>query len=295
MVAADLAVKDDAHLVRAADVDVVADQLVEEDPPGGWPVQDLGGGELDLLNRQLPVVVRLFVLGRERVRQPGQPLAGEPVDLLVGQPVAGLLHGRRVTGGAERVVQRAEGDPRLGALLLGVLVAVQVDLPGEREVAAELQVERAEIGVEPVKVPVVDHRLFFAQPRVPFPGHRIPALAGPPHPGLLLGHADEQELLPAVMASQVLPGDLVFALPLGEVDQVQVAGGDVVVDVGGEHLGHRVHQRRGHEQVPPVVAEEPVDPLPVLQPGLAEGQQHPVDAADLQCHVIGEDLRGGTR
>ena len=53
--------------------------------------------------------------------------------------------------------------------------------------------------------------------------------------------------------------------------------------------------RSGHELVPPVVAEEPLDALPVLQPRLAEGQQHPVDAADLQPHVTGQDLRGSTR
>ena len=68
-----------------------------------------------------------------------------------------------------------------------------------------------------------------------------------------------------------------------------------MADVGGEPLGHRAHQRRGYELVPAVMAEEPVDALPVLQPRLAEGQQHPVDAADLQPHVTGQDLRGGTR
>jgi hypothetical protein len=82
------------------------------------------------------------------VRQPGQPLAGEPVDLLVSQVVAYLLHRGRVSGGAERVVQGGECDAGLGALPLGVLVPVEVDLPGEREVAAELYVERAEISAE---------------------------------------------------------------------------------------------------------------------------------------------------
>jgi len=43
------------------------------------------------------------------------------------------------------------------------------------------------------------------------------------------------------------------------------------------------------------MAEEPVDPLPVLQPQLPERQQHPVDAADLQHHVTGQDLSGSTR
>jgi len=86
-----------------------------------------------------------------------------------------------------------------------------------------------------------------------------------------------------------------FALPLREADQVQAAGIDVVADAGGEPLGHRQHERRGHELVPAVMAEEPVNALPVLQPRLAEGQQHPVDAADLQRHVTGQDLRGGAR
>jgi hypothetical protein len=66
-------------------------------------------------------------------------------------------------------------------------------------------------------------------------------------------------------------------------------------DVRGELLGHRHHQRRRCELVPAVVAEEPMDALPVLQPRLPEGQQHPVGAADLQHHVPGQDLSGSTR
>jgi hypothetical protein len=37
------------------------------------------------------------------------------------------------------------------------------------------------------------------------------------------------------------------------------------------------------------------DALPVLQPRLPEGQHHPVDAADLQRHVPGQDLSSSTR
>jgi hypothetical protein len=68
-----------------------------------------------------------------------------------------------------------------------------------------------------------------------------------------------------------------------------------MADAGGEPLGHRQHQRRGDEPVPAVLAEEPVDPLPVLQPRLPERQQHPVDAPDLQPHVTGQDLSSSTR
>jgi hypothetical protein len=48
---ADGPAEDEVHLVRAADVQVVADQLLEEDPPAHRPVQGHGGGELDLVDR----------------------------------------------------------------------------------------------------------------------------------------------------------------------------------------------------------------------------------------------------
>jgi hypothetical protein len=155
--------------------------------------------------------------------------------------------------------------------------------------------ERAEIGVEPVEVPVAGHRLLLVQPRVRPSGCRVPAPRGPPHPGLLLGHADKQDLVAAGLPCQVALGDLVLALPPGEPDQVQPPRVNVVMDIRGEVLGHRQHQRRGDELVPAVLAEEPVDALPVLQPRLPERQHHPVDAADLQHHVTGQDLSGSTR
>jgi hypothetical protein len=68
-----------------------------------------------------------------------------------------------------------------------------------------------------------------------------------------------------------------------------------MADAGGEPPGHRQHQRRGDEPVPAVLAEEIVDPLPVLQPRLPERQHHPVNTADLQRHVTGQDLSGSTR
>jgi len=98
-----------------------------------------------------------------------------------------------------------------------------------------------------------------------------------------------------VVPGQVLLGDLVLALPLREPDQVQPARIDVMADAGGEPPGHRQHQRRGDEPVAPVLAEEPVDPLPVLQPRLPDRQHHPVNTADLQHHMTGQDLSCSTR
>ena len=139
------------------------------------------------------------------------------------------------------------------------------------------------------------HRRLLVQPRVPLPGRLVPALRGPPDPGFLLGHANEQDALPAVVPGQVLLCDLVFALSLGEPDQVQPARIDVMADVGSELRGHRQHQRRGDEPVAAVLAEEIMDALPVPQPRLPERQHHPVDAPDLQHHVTGQDLSGSTR
>jgi hypothetical protein len=101
-------------------------------------------------------------------------------------------------------------------------------------------------------------------------------LSGRPMPGVVADH-------------------LILALPLREPDQVQPARAGVMADVRGEPLSHRQHQRRRDEPVPAVLAEEPVDALPVLQPRLPERQHHPVDAADLQPHVTGQDLSGSTR
>jgi hypothetical protein len=147
----DLAVEDQAHLVRAADVEVVADHLLEEDPARQRPVQHLGEGELGLQDRHLIPVVRGDVLRGERVRQPGQPLAGQRLDLLAVQAVADRLDRGGVVDRGEGVIQRGEPDPGLGGLALGVLVAVAAQPGRIGEVAAELQEERAEVIVEPVR------------------------------------------------------------------------------------------------------------------------------------------------
>jgi len=56
---------------------VVADQLLEEDPPVHWRVQRLGEGELGLQDRQLiPVAARSVLVG-ERVRQQAQQPGGQ--------------------------------------------------------------------------------------------------------------------------------------------------------------------------------------------------------------------------
>jgi hypothetical protein len=292
-------VEDQAGAVRAAQVEVVVDQLVEEDPPGQRPVQHLGEGELGLQHGDVVLVAGGLVVGGERVRQPSQPLEHQRLDLLRAQPVTDGLHRARVGHRGEGVVQRRDPDAGLGRLPLGVLVAVEAHLRVVREVGGELDEERAEVGVHRVDVELVDHRGVADQPRVGLPGHRVPAGPGPPHPGLLLRPAHEQHPLGQLLdraagrrgrLGQVRPGDVVLALPLAQVHQVQAVDRHVVVQVGHERVGDRFHQhRRG--VAPAALLEEVHHPRGVLQPRLEHVQQHPVDRLDLEHHVIGQHPR----
>jgi hypothetical protein len=78
----DPAFEDQLHLIGTADVEVLADDLLEEDAPHHRPVEDLRQRELHLKDRQVVSDARGAVLGREEVGQPAKPLADRRVDLL---------------------------------------------------------------------------------------------------------------------------------------------------------------------------------------------------------------------
>ena len=62
--------------------------------------------------------------------------------------MADRLQGGHVIDGGEGVIQRGEADAGLGGLPFGPLVAVDAQLGVEREVAAELEEERAEVLID---------------------------------------------------------------------------------------------------------------------------------------------------
>ena len=272
----DTAAEDQAGLVRAADVQVVADDLLEEDPPVHRGVEGLGEGELRLQDRQLVAVPGRGVAGGERVRQDAQPPGGQRLDLAGVQAIADRLHRGHVIDSGKRVVQRDKADAGLGGLPLGVLAAVDDQPPGIREVTRELHADRPEVFTGAVEVMLVDHTRGRDQPRVGGTGDRVTALDGPEHLLLFLRHARIQHLpghQPPVIEPgplQVLPGDVVLALPLGEAHQVHAPGGDEMADIAGERRRHRGHQHRGREPVTPVPHEERGNPGAVLQPRLVK-------------------------
>ena len=120
----DLAAEDQRHLVWAADVEVVADDLLEEDPARHRRVQDLSEGELGLQDGQLVGVAGRDVIGGERVRQDAQPLAQQGSDVRRAEPVADGLQRGGILARGEPVVQRRKADPGPGGLPLGPLVPV---------------------------------------------------------------------------------------------------------------------------------------------------------------------------
>ena len=220
----DAAVEDQADPVGAAQVEVVADDLLEEDPPGHRPCPASGSGKTP------PAGSRCRSGSRPRGR--GVNGCGSRASHLRSN--ASICAGPRlsqiackaatVINGGERVVQRGEADPGLGGLAFGPLVTVDAQLGVEREVAAELQEERAEVLVDAIEVKLVDHPSFGGQStgrscRRPGDALRVRNSA-------VFSCARPMNSTPSVTAEavQVLVGHVVLALPLGEIHPRDLRG-----------------------------------------------------------------------
>ena len=86
---------------------------------------------------------------------------------------------------------------------------------------------------------MVDQRRRLDQPRVGSPSALVVAPFGTHHAGFLLRPAHVQHCLGSIVLGQVRLGDVVLALVLGEVHQVQPVRFDEPADRGDECLGHR--------------------------------------------------------
>ena len=116
----DAPVEDQLHVVGATHVEVLAQHLFEEDPSLRRSVEHLGPSELRLQNRDIVADAPLPVAGRERMRQPRQPLAQQGIDPRCAvSPSANRcsrVGDRRSAGDA--VVERLERDAPLRQLPL---------------------------------------------------------------------------------------------------------------------------------------------------------------------------------
>jgi len=82
------------------------------------------------------------------VGQPSQPFPQQGVDLGGREAVADPLQPARVGAAEDAIVEGLEGDPLLGQLPLGILVAVDAELGVVGEIGAELEEERPEVLVD---------------------------------------------------------------------------------------------------------------------------------------------------
>src|SRR6516225_4966757 len=71
--AAHLAIEHQAYLARAANIEVLADYLLEENPACHRLIKDLGERELGLQYRELIAITGSPVAGRKWMRQAPQP------------------------------------------------------------------------------------------------------------------------------------------------------------------------------------------------------------------------------
>jgi hypothetical protein len=288
---ADSPVEDELDVVGPAEVQVFPNHLVEEDPARHGAVQYLRQTELGLEDRELIAVTGPAVTDGKRVRQARQPLAPQGLDPRGREPVAQRLEQPGLRAADNAVVQRLVGDAPLGELALDVLVPIETELGGVREVRAELQEEGAEVSIDAIEVVVVHHRRGPHQPGIRLAGLGIPTPLGREDRGLLLCLADEEDALVPGEPGQVLGHHLVLPLAFLEGDQRERVLDHEGLDGRHEGLAHRSHEGRRRKQVAAMRPEEPRHAALGLQPWYVYVEVHPVDALHFQRYVLAQNLR----
>src|SRR5205807_312196 len=111
--AADPAIENQLHLVGSSDIQVLANDFLEEDPAGDRTIQDLGQRELGLQHRDLIPVTGLPVFPRKWMRQLAEPFPQQAIDLLPRQAVAERLNSFGIVARQDAVIQRLITDASL--------------------------------------------------------------------------------------------------------------------------------------------------------------------------------------
>ncbi len=184
-----------------------------------------------------------------------------------------------------------ETDPLLLQLAFRVFVAIQAELGVVGEVGGELDEEGAEALVQDVEVVLVHHDLSAIEPRVRGARLRIAAFLRAKGGRLLLGLAHKNNAFVPMEGGQALQEYVVLALSPLKGDQRDSLVLGKSLNPPDEALRHGVHEGRGRKGVASVVPKELNHSTVVLQVGYVGVEVQPIDALDLQGHVILEVRR----
>ena len=117
--------KDERDLIRAADIQVIADHAFKPHPACRRPVEDVGVGNLELAKRNLiPVSGADIGLAKRRGQTP-PPSLEEPLHVAGTKAITYPLQSGGITAAAEAVVQGLIGDAGFRQLSFGPIVAIQ--------------------------------------------------------------------------------------------------------------------------------------------------------------------------
>jgi len=269
-------------LVGPAEVQVLADHLLEEDPAGERPVQDLREAALELQDRAGVPGAGPAIRRGEGVREPGEPLPEQGRELRGREPVREGLEPAGVGAGLDAVIEGVDGDPPLGELPLQVLVAVAAERGGGGEGGADLQDEGADVLVAAVDGVVVDQGRVPHDPRVALAGGRALPLLRAAHRRLLRGLAEDHPAVRRRDAGQVRGHHGVLPLAGRDGEERHARLGGDGLEGAAERLTDRFHARRRGERVAPVDPGEPRNPALVLAPGDVDVRAPAITALDFQ-------------
>src|SRR6266478_633091 len=278
-----------AHAVGAAEVEVVADEALEEVAALHRVIEDVGEADLHLPQGEAVLEPGGAVVGRQRPRQPSRPAVEEGLQMLRAEPVADFLKPVGLAARQKTVVETLEGKPVVAHLLLGPFVAVEAELDGIGQVAAHLDERGTPVPVLQVEVVVVDEGGLTGEVEA----HAAlgpAALLGAKRPHFLLRDADEDDPFGRVELRPVLGREAVLALTSLELHHGDLMLVGEVVDRADESFTHRLEQRRRRNGVAEVLFEEVAELPRRLQRREVAVDVQTIDTSNRQRDVIADNL-----
>ncbi len=185
------------------------------------------------------------------------------------------------------------GDPGLGGLPFGPLVAIEAQLGVVGKIRTELQEERAEVRVHAGEVELVDQPGGLHDPRVGVPVGVATALGAKQY-RLLLRPPDEGTPSVPVKAARRSRAMSSF-LALDEVHPRHALVPSEATHRRAERVGDLGQRGGGSNRQVQLLVHAAHNPGRVLQPWDIDVEVHPVDALDLEAHMLSNDIGHGAR